>query len=322
MSNKKDRISIQEFSKLRIKVICILFVLAVFNFRESLPVFAAAGVYTATANPYYRHPVTGIVEDAGNNEGIGQGMTESVLHPVALIEETEEGSIYVTVRFFLAEYISDVKFWTQKREDTDWISISHTIMQENAGEEYCTDYRFQIPAKDAVVKSSFFVSPMGRNVIFYMDFTDLKEGSSDFIVSAGADSAHGAEITESAGELLASAQGLVLSDVTLLTSGQDTEEGNDAGSVQVAGTEFTGTKDTGTKDTETKVIGTVAAGIEITAAESRGTEIKGTETAIPSLPWKLVWQCILIITLPGFLVGAGLLALLRILGRKEEENER
>lgn len=235
--------------------------------------------YTAEAHPYYRHPVTGVVEDAGNNEGIGQGMTESVLNPVALVEKDAEGRLYVTVRFYLAEYISNVKFWTQERTATDWSQVSSAITQENLGGEYCTDYRLEIPAEDAVVKSSFFVAPMGRDVIFYMDFSGLSEGSGDFVVSAGGDTEEVADGTvaeeaepASARALIETAQGLTLPE----------EDG----------------------------LKTEVEKIEVDKTEK--------DVLLPALPWELVWQCILIVTLPGLMVGAGLMGLRILLERRKE----
>ncbi len=293
--------------------------------------------YTAAANPYYKHPVTGEIEDAGNNEGIGQGMTESVLYPTALIEKAADGKLYATVRYYLAEYISDVAFWTQERGSTDWSGVSFAIMQENLGGEYCTDYRLEIPAEDAIVRSSFFVAPMGREVIFYMDFSDLMEGSGDFVVSVDtgdgsitdgngsaknlsakvpeekladrvrASAAAGGEMA-GARELIDSADGLVLSDTSLLVPGQTgtVETAGAAGTVESAET-------TETKETKgTEVTNTTEAEI---AAVAEG-EKEGT--VIPALSWKLVWQCILIVTIPGLLVGGTLMGVLVFLRRREE----
>jgi hypothetical protein len=348
MKKQKDKQSRLGLRKLPLKLFSKLCLAGMLICGSDLGVLAAGNVYTAAANPYYRHPVTGIVEDAGNNEGIGQGMTESVLNPVALIEETGDGTIYVTVRYYLAEYISGVQFWTQKREDTDWNSASYTITQENLGGEYCTDYRLEIPTEDAVVKSSFFVSPMGRDVIFYMDFSDFTEGNGDFIVTGDTGSAvktsdntgsqdipaanvsgtgtaeeesGNAAVTEaetgSARALIASAQGLVLSDETLLGTGGGTntlETGD--------GTNALKTVD-GTNTSEAQV-----QGADIPDENGETSVVKenpagdAAEEIIPALSWKLVWQCIMIITLPGFLVGGGLLILLNYLKEGDRRNEK
>ena len=57
-------------------VITLLVILSVMS--ASYVCAAESGTaYLATATPYYKHPVTGKIEDPGQNEGIGQGMTES-----------------------------------------------------------------------------------------------------------------------------------------------------------------------------------------------------------------------------------------------------
>lgn len=147
-------------------------------------VAAASGTaYVAKATPYYKHPVTGKIEDPGNNEGLGQSMTESVLYKKALIEEMSDGSLYATVRIFLTDNINNVKIWTQKKGGTSWKKATAKIMQENMGGEYCSDYRFAIPEKTAVMKMSFYVTPMGRDVIFFFRFSGWKKGTADFVTS-------------------------------------------------------------------------------------------------------------------------------------------
>ena len=50
----------------------------------------AYGSEVGRATPYYSHPITGIIEDAGNNPEIGQGMTENVLHKQAFWKKLME----------------------------------------------------------------------------------------------------------------------------------------------------------------------------------------------------------------------------------------
>lgn len=129
------------------------------------------------ATPYYAHPVTGAIEDPGNNPGIGQGMTENVLSPQALIETTDDGRIFLTVRYNLANYIKNETFAVQNYGDQDFYSISAEITGQT---EETRDYRFEIPSKNIVVRATFFVGPMGRDVIFYYTISDFVEGNTDF----------------------------------------------------------------------------------------------------------------------------------------------
>ncbi len=131
----------------------------------------------AKTTPYYSHPVTGVIEDPGNNPGIGQGMTENVVSPQALVETTDDGRIFLTVRYNLANYIKNETFAVQNYGDQDFYSVSAEITGQT---EETRDYRFEIPSKNIVVRATFFVGPMGRDVIFYYTISDLVEGNTDF----------------------------------------------------------------------------------------------------------------------------------------------
>lgn len=284
--------------------------------------------YLAKATPYYKHPVTGKIEDPGNNEGLGQSMTESVLYSKALIEETSDGKTYATIRIFLTDNISNVRLWSQRTAKDSWTKASAVIMQENMNGKYCSDYRLQIPDKTAILRMRFYVEPMGRDVVFYIRFSNLKKGSGDFITSgkasvsksktksttksatkntsakttankenstqsankdstktgaAGGTGNDGADTSgtndgtvsntdaasETGEQLLANAQGLTLSDDSVLSSASPEESGENAQNVNEAGQ--TGSKsESGTKDGEYRL----------------------------SISWVLVLQCILIITIP------------------------
>ena len=131
----------------------------------------------AKTTPYYSHPVTGVIEDPGNNPGIGQGMTENVVSPQALVETTDDGRIFLTVRYNLANYIKNETFAVQNYGDQDFYSVSAEITGQT---EETRDYRFEIPSKNIVVRATFFVGPMGRDVIFYYTISDFVEGNTDF----------------------------------------------------------------------------------------------------------------------------------------------
>lgn len=146
-------------------------------------VSASSGIFLADTTPSYAHPVTNQVEDSGNNPGIGQGMTESMIGAKALLEFDTDGTIYATARYYLTDQIRDVKIWTQKKGATNWQSVKTTVMQQNVNGKYCTDYRFVIPSQDAVIRTSCYVDAMGREVIFYYAFSNPKKGSGDFVKS-------------------------------------------------------------------------------------------------------------------------------------------
>ncbi len=149
-----------------------------------IPICAAAPSYGGTVEiasmtPHYRHPVTGVIEDPGQNEGIGQGMTESVLFPQALVETDDQGRIWITTRNKLAQHISSMKFAVQKRGGSGYTPVPYQVTRTGADFK---DTRFQIPSKNSIIRMEFFVEPMGRTVVFYGSMGKLVRGNTDFKV--------------------------------------------------------------------------------------------------------------------------------------------
>ena len=328
----------------------VVFLLAVVLCVGSIKVPTKAAetgtAYIAKATASYKHPVTGVIEDAGNNEGLGQSMTESVLHAKALIEKTESGKIYATVRIFLTDNISDIKFWTQKRGASSFNSVSATLMQENIGGVYCSDYRFQIPSEDAVVKASFYVTPMGRDVIFFFDFSNLKEGSDDFIVSVGQGTTSEQTKESSANQTVETATTETKTEVvevesTTKTSSteetskettkksseekeEETTEKESSDEIEVAEEVVEETTESSSgmdliNEAEGLVLSDDTLLQDTSDQTAEDTENSTANTVIPALSWTLVWQCILIITLPSLIIGSALFGALIFLKKREED---
>lgn len=137
----------------------------------------AGEVYTANAHGHYSHPVTGTIEDPGNNPGIGEGMVSNTVFGTALIEKDDDGKLYATVRYNLRDKISKFTFNVQNKGDNGWTEVSY---QETQNAVTTGDFRFEIPSADCVVRATFFVGPMSRSVVFYIDFDDLQAGNTDF----------------------------------------------------------------------------------------------------------------------------------------------
>ena len=322
----------------------VVFLLAVVLCVGSIKVPTKAAetgtAYIAKATASYKHPVTGVIEDAGNNEGLGQSMTESVLHAKALIEKTESGKIYATVRIFLTDNISDIKFWTQKRGASSFNSVSATLMQENIGGVYCSDYRFQIPSEDAVVKASFYVTLMGRDVIFFFDFSNLKEGSDDFLVSVGQGTTSEQTKESSANQTVETAttetktEVVEVENTTKTSSTEETskettaseekeeetkaEESFDETKVAEETTESSSGMDL-INEAEGLVLSDDTLLQDTSDQTAEDTENSTANTVIPALSWTLVWQCILIITLPSLIIGSALFGALIFLKKREED---
>ena len=83
---------------------------------SAVPVLAESGtVYTCDIHPCYAHPVTGEIEDSSGEASYatGQGMVESALHTTGILEVTDSGGYYLTVRLRLMDYTSNHSFWVQ-----------------------------------------------------------------------------------------------------------------------------------------------------------------------------------------------------------------
>lgn len=159
------------------KKIFLIFILllSIINF-DTRSIFAYSSEI-ARATPHYSHPITGDIEDSGNNPGIGQGMTENVLSPQALFETTDDGRYFLSVRYNMANYIKNESFAVQIRGEKDFYKVDAEV---TAQREETKDYRLEVPSKNIIIRASFFVEPMGRDVIFYYDFSDFVDGNTDF----------------------------------------------------------------------------------------------------------------------------------------------
>lgn len=140
------------------------------------------GTYLLKATPYYSHPETNTIEDSGQNPGIGQGMTESVLEKEALLEVYPDGTKYLTVRFALMDNVSGIRISYQRKGDSGYEKAEYQVMQEDS-EKHTADMRFSIPDENVIVKYKLYVEPMGRDVVFFSIFSDAERGSGNFAVT-------------------------------------------------------------------------------------------------------------------------------------------
>ncbi len=162
------------------KALCSMVVmLALVAGITAIPAYAASnGIYTATATPHYRNPLTGKIEDSGgeDSEVLGQSMTESATDTKALVEVDSNGSTYITVRLKLMDNIQNPTF------KVDGSSVSASLMQEDYSAN-TADYRMKVASENSVIRCSMYVVPMGRDVIFFITVSNLNSGSGDFVTS-------------------------------------------------------------------------------------------------------------------------------------------
>lgn len=171
-----------------------------------VPAFAMdAGAYLVTVKPSYTDPENGSIEDPGNNAAIGQGMTERLCGSTGLLEVGADGSMWLTVRYYLSQFVSDVSF--EERSGGSYRTLSYQTMQTKAPvdgateitEKYgFTDYRMPITSLDSVFRGKAYIEPMGRNVVYFFTASSPVSGSGDFITT-GAQSQTKSETAAAAG---------------------------------------------------------------------------------------------------------------------------
>lgn len=160
------------------------------------------GTYLVTIVPSYKDPETGKIDDPGNNEAIGQGMTERMCGSTALLEVDSSGTMYLTVRYYLSQFINNVTF--EERSGGSFQDLSFQEMQSkeavegasDIGDKYgYTDYRMKIASLESVYRGKAFIIPAGRNVVFFFTAKNPVAGSGDFITSMTSKSKEKAPLT-------------------------------------------------------------------------------------------------------------------------------
>ena len=167
----------------RIRKICtaVLMSICLLAMVQPVPVYAASGtVYSCSITPSYRHPVTGVVEDSGGEASYatGQGMVEGCVYTTGLLEVTATGEYYLTFRMSLVDYTTNHAFQVQNVGDSGWSSTGMAVTATGTDTNGTTaDICIQVPSESCVVRGSMYVTPMGRNVIFYFYPGNYTEGN-------------------------------------------------------------------------------------------------------------------------------------------------
>ena len=159
----------------------VLFVAATLGF-PAVSVHAETGaVYSCTINRSYSHPVTGTIEDSGGEASYatGQGMVEGAVYGSGLMEVTDSGNYYLTIRMSLIDYTSNQSFSVQNVGDSGWSGTGVAVTGNGSDSNGTTsDICMQVPSENCIVRVSMYVSPMGRDVVFYLYPSDYSEGNS------------------------------------------------------------------------------------------------------------------------------------------------
>ena len=202
----------------------------------AIKAYAASGsVYTCAINRCYAHPVTGVIEDSGGESSYatGQGMVEGCVYSNGILEVTDDGAYYLTIRMSLMDYTSGHSFQVQNVGDSGWSTPSEIGITGNGTDSNGTtaDVCMRVPSENCIVRGAMYVEPMGRDVIFYLYPSDYSEGNNTdmnaTMVTGSSDgtattSDNGSASTESAGASGSSSNGSLNSgNSSLQSSGTD-----------------------------------------------------------------------------------------------------
>ena len=161
---------------------CVLAITLMAGF-PAVKAYAASGtVYSCAINRCYAHPVTGVIEDSGGESSYatGQGMVEGCVYSNGILEVTDDGAYYLTIRMSLMDYTSGHSFQVQNVGDSGWTTPSEMGVTGNGSDSNGTtsDICIRVPSENCVVRGEMYVEPMGRTVIFYLYPSDYSEGNS------------------------------------------------------------------------------------------------------------------------------------------------
>ena len=181
---------------------CVLAITLMAGF-PAVKAYAASGtVYSCTINRCYAHPVTGVIEDSGGegSYATGQGMVNSCVYSNGILEVSDDGAYYLTIRMSLMDYTSGHSFLVQNVGDSGWSEPSEIGITGNGSDSNGTtaDVCMRVPSENCVVRGSMYVEPMGRNVIFYLYPSDYSEGNNtDMNATMVTESSNGTSVESS-----------------------------------------------------------------------------------------------------------------------------
>ena len=150
--------------------------------ERAVPVYAESGtVYSCSINRSYSHPVSGVIEDSGGESSYatGQGMVEGAVYADSMMEVTDSGGYYLTIRMSLMDYTSNQTFAVQNVGDSGWSSTGTAVTATGSDSNGTTaDVCIQVSSENCIVRIGMYVSPMGRDVIFYVYPSNYSQGNS------------------------------------------------------------------------------------------------------------------------------------------------
>ena len=119
----------------------------------------------------YRHPVSGVIGDSGGEASYvtGQGMVEGAVGTNGILEQTEDGSYYLTFTMSLIDFSTDHVFEVQESLEQPWNEVEAQVVGKGSDENGTTkDYKIKVVGKTSIIRCNMYVQPMGRDVTFFI----------------------------------------------------------------------------------------------------------------------------------------------------------
>lgn len=214
---------------------CVLAITLMAGF-PAVKAYAASGtVYSCAINRCYAHPVTGVIEDSGGESSYatGQGMVEGCVYSNGILEVTDDGAYYLTIRMSLMDYTSGHSFQVQNVGDSGWSTPSEIGITGNGSDSNGTtaDVCMRVPSENCVVRGSMYVEPMGRDVIFYLYPSNYSEGNNTDMNATMVTAASGTDNSQASGSSsLQSSTGSQASGNASLQSGTGNDKNSNSDS--------------------------------------------------------------------------------------------
>lgn len=138
------------------------------------PAFAIDdGAYLIGRSTSYVNPLTGTSEDGGTNITLGESMVSSIVEGQLLLEQVN-GKIYVTIGLGLASNVSNVRIKTMNSSGSFSNASATVTGSSSANGDTVKHYRIQMNSLNDYISPILYVTPMGRDVQF---FIKLNQGS-------------------------------------------------------------------------------------------------------------------------------------------------
>lgn len=100
------------------------------------------------------------------------------MYTTGILEVTDSGEYYLTIRMSLMDLTSGHSFWVQNVGDSGWSTPAMGITGNGSDSNGNTaDICIQVPSENCVVRGSMYVDLMGRDVIFYCYPSNFSEGN-------------------------------------------------------------------------------------------------------------------------------------------------